>query len=85
MISALLVSFLLTTSIPADNIALMNGTITDNTNNIVEVTTMDGNGWLLKDRTDLKINDNIIVVFDTKGTSNIEDDEIINTVKIEIE
>lgn len=45
-----------------------------------QLTAIDGNGWYLTDRADLKPKEWYIVIFDDNGTLDIYDDSIINIV-----
>lgn len=69
--------------IPVNQISIINGMVTSNINNSVQIETTDGNGWYLENRSDLKVNENYTIVFNNMGTVSIYDDEIINVVEQE--
>lgn len=67
-----------------DNLYAMQGTVIDieTDNDIIIIETTNGHMWSFEGIEDWCINDNCIVIFDTKGTTDIIDDEIVRTIYI---
>lgn len=73
--------------IPVLNIQTLQGVISEsNSPDYIFIDTIDGNGWAVGSdvncNTDLKVGDNVIIVFDNVGTDDIYDDEIILISKL---
>ena len=65
-----------------DNIYVLNGTImcVNKSTNKVYVVSDDGNVFIFKGIEDWLVNDRCILLMDNKGTNNIKDDVIIQTI-----
>ena len=65
-----------------DNIYVLNGTImcVNKSTNQVYVVSDDGNVFIFKGIEDWLVNDRCILLMDNKGTNNIKDDVIIQTI-----
>lgn len=65
-----------------DNIYVLKGSImcVNNSTNKVYVVTDDGNVFIFKGIEDWLVNDRCILLMDNKGTNNIKDDVIIQTI-----
>ena len=56
----------------------LKGTVTAINQDYINISTEDGNGWIIDYKNGYTIDQNIIITFDDMGTSEIYDDEIIN-------
>lgn len=70
-----------TIKIDSQHISAQIGIVESVINKNAQISTFDGNGWYLED-TNLKPKELYIIVFNTKGTTNIYDDEIISINKL---
>lgn len=63
------------------NLYMVESTVTDVAkNNIVTVTTVDGDLFSFKGNGSWLVNDGVILLLDDQGTEDIKDDKIINTL-----
>jgi len=64
------------------NVQTIKGTVTTANENGVGIATEDGNGWWLEDNTfELSEGQKVVIDFDTKGTTSLDDDEILKIIK----
>lgn len=64
------------------NVQTIKGTATTANENGVGIATEDGNGWWLEDNTfELSEGQKVVIDIDTKGTTSLDDDEILKVIK----
>ncbi len=65
------------------NISVEMTEVTYKTGDVTQITTEDGHDFILYYRDDLEIGDKVVVAFDTRGTEERIDDEIITLKEVE--